>query len=60
MLQGYRTIIVAIAVTVFGALAAVDWVTLLHNPRTAGYVVAGIGVVMAALRLVTTTPVGGA
>jgi hypothetical protein len=58
MLQGYKTLIVAVAVAVFGVLSTADWVTLLHNPTTAGYVVTGIGIAMAALRFVTTTPVG--
>ena len=60
-MNGYRTIIVAIGITVIGALQGLDWVHLLpDNPQAVGAVTTGIGIAMAILRLMTSTPVGGA
>jgi hypothetical protein len=58
MLSGYKTVIVAALVAIFGGLQGLDWITLVPNAQTAGWVTAAIGVVMFILRTVTTTPIG--
>ena len=40
MLQGYRTYIVSAIVAVLGVLAAVDWNSVLQNPKNTGGMVA--------------------
>lgn len=56
-MTGWKTAIVSILLAVFGALQGLDWVNLFPNNQTAtGWIVSGIGVVMFALRAVTTTP----
>jgi len=57
-MTGYRTIIVAVLVAIFGALQGLDWVHLVPDARVAGWIVSGIGLVMFVLRWFTTTPVG--
>lgn len=58
MLTGYKTVIVAALIAVFGALQGLNWVDLVSNPQIAGWVVTAIGVVMFVLRSLTTTPIG--
>jgi hypothetical protein len=59
MLQGYRTYIVSAIVAVLGVLAAVDWNSVLQNPKnTGGMVAIALSVIMAILRSITTTPPG--
>lgn len=55
MLTGWKTFIVALAISVFGALEAFDFTQFL-NADTAGYVTTGIGIVMFILRALTSTP----
>jgi hypothetical protein len=58
MLKGYRTLIVAAAISIVGALQGLDWVSLLPgNSQAAGWVVTGLGIAMMVLRTITTTPV---
>ena len=57
MLTGWKTIIASGLATLFGALAVVDWNPLIQN-EGAGWTAVALGVVMAVLRAVTTTPVG--
>jgi hypothetical protein len=58
MLKGYRTLIVAAAIAIVGALQGLDWVSLLPgNSQAAGWVVTGLGIAMMVLRTITTTPV---
>lgn len=57
MLKGWKTLAVSLAVTVVGALQTLDWATLVTT-ETAGYVLTGLGIAMAVLRLVTDTPAG--
>ena len=57
VLQGYRTYLVAVLMAVFGALAVVDWNTVLTDPG-AGWVAVISAVIMAAMRAITTTPPG--
>ncbi|OJW25867.1 MAG: hypothetical protein BGO51_15585 [Rhodospirillales bacterium 69-11] len=59
-MTGYRTIVAAAVLTVLGALQGLDWAQLIpNNPEVVGWVLTGIGAVMAVLRVVTKTPVGG-
>lgn len=59
MLVGYRTYIASALVAALGVLAAVDWNTVLQNPKSTGGLVAiGTSVLMAVLRSLTTTPPG--
>ena len=59
-MTGYRTLIVAVVVAIGGALNGLDWVQLMPNdPKVAGWIMSGLGVVMGLMRLVTTTPIGG-
>lgn len=56
-MQGYRTYIAAGLVATFGALAMVDWVAFLNDPK-AGAVAIGSAILMAVMRSVTSTPPG--
>lgn len=57
MLVGYKTVVLAAVLSVLGTLQGLDWVVLVSNAQTAGWVVSFIGVTIAALRAVTTTPI---
>jgi hypothetical protein len=57
MFSGWKTLIFSAAVALVGVLEATDWINLL-DAQTAGYVVTAIGIVSAALRFLTSTPVG--
>jgi hypothetical protein len=54
-LKGYRTLIAAGLTTLFGVLAAVDWVSFFSDPK-AGMAIMGSGLLMGVMRLLTTTP----
>lgn len=56
-MKGLKTMIIAIALAVFGALEAFDFTAYL-DATNAGYAVTGVGFVMGLLRLITTTPIG--
>lgn len=58
-LQGYRTYVVAALVGIFGALAALDWTTILADPK-AGAALVVSSILMAVMRSFTTTPPGKA
>ena len=55
MKTGYKTAIVALLITLFGALETFDFTAFL-TPETAGIVVTVIGIIMFILRAVTKTP----
>lgn len=56
-MKGFRTIILAVAVTAVGAVQATDFVQLIpDDPQTVGWIMTGLGVAMALLRQLTTTP----
>jgi hypothetical protein len=59
MMQGWRTLLVAMAVAVVGAAQAngAAWTEVL-GPSNAGYVTMVLGFVMGFLRSITTTPAG--
>lgn len=54
---GYRTYIVAVLMAVFGALAVVDWNSVLSDPAS-GWTLVISAVIMAVMRAITTTPPG--
>lgn len=56
-LVGYRTYLVAVLASVFGALAIIDWNTVLTDPQ-AGWATVIMAVLMAAMRAITSTPPG--
>ena len=57
MLKGYRTFIASTLMAIFGVLAIADWNAFLDNPQ-AGIVAIGSAILMAILRVFTTTPPG--
>jgi hypothetical protein len=57
MLKGWKTFIVAALVALAGVAQQADWISLI-GPTNAGYVLTGVGVLMAILRLLTNTPAG--
>ena len=56
MFTGWKTVILNVLVTLFGALVALDWTAL--SPTWGGLIIAGIGAVNIWLRTMTNTPVG--
>lgn len=56
-LTGYRTYIVSAIVAAFGALAILDWNSILNDPK-AGTVAVVAAIIMAVMRTFTTTPPG--
>lgn len=58
-MQGYRTLMLALAMAVAGVLQTFDWVTVVPQNKTwSGMAMLAVGAAIAALRYVTTTPVG--
>jgi len=56
-MKGYRTFIVSGLMAIFGVLAIADWNAIIDNPQ-AGVVALGSAIIMAILRVFTTTPPG--
>ena len=56
-IKGLKTLAVSAALALVGVLQTADWVDLI-GPDNVGPVVIAIAAIMAALRAVTTTPVG--
>ncbi len=57
--KGWKTLGFAALVALAGVLQAFDWTTIIPMNQTwSGVVLIAIGAVIAALRYVTTTPVG--
>ncbi len=54
-MTGFKTFIIALLIAIFGALEVFDFTTFL-TVDNAGYVTAGIGIVMFILRALTKTP----
>lgn len=54
-MEGYRTYIAAGLQVAFGLLAQTDWVSFMNNPK-AGAAAIGGGLLMAAMRKITSTP----
>ena len=56
MFTGWKTVIINLAIVIFGALVAFDWASI--SPAYAGMIVAAIGAINVWLRTQTNTPVG--
>jgi hypothetical protein len=56
-MKGFKTLIVAVGVAAIGLLEQFDVTTIVPD-KYDGLALAGVGVIMAALRLITNTPVG--
>lgn len=56
-MKGYRTFVVSGLMAIFGVLAIADWNAIIDNPQ-AGIVALGSAIIMAILRVFTTTPPG--
>lgn len=54
---GWRTILASVLTISFGILASTNWISFLDNPQ-AGAVAIATGIIMAIMRMITTTPVG--
>lgn len=57
-MKGYRTLALGLATAVFGFAQGFDWTTISSDPQTLGYITGTIGLVVVALRFMTTGPVG--
>lgn len=58
MLKGWKTVAFSAATALFGVAQTTDWGSVIQNPKLAGAVITGIGIVNFALRAVTNTPIG--
>lgn len=57
-MTGYKTLLVAVAIAIVGALQGLDWVHLLPTGApSVGWLTTGLGVLMFGLRTITTTPI---
>lgn len=56
--KGYRTLIFGAVVTVLGFLQGFDFTTIVSDPKTAGFIVSGIGILTMILRKFTNTELG--
>lgn len=59
-MKGWRTLAFSAAVALLGVAQAADWTSILGSSPYAGWVTLGIGAAVAALRVITNTPVGQA
>lgn len=56
-LKGWRTLGLSLVLAIVGVLQTADWATIV-SPIAVGPVMLGISVIVAALRVLTDTPVG--
>ena len=56
-MKGWRTLVINLAIAVFGVLEATDWTAALGSDK-AGWIVAGIAIANMVLRSFTTTEIG--
>ena len=57
-MKGYRTLLWAFTVAFVGAAEATNWADLIPDGPMQGWIIFGIGVFTAFMRIITTTPVG--
>lgn len=57
-MKGWRTLGLAVLVALAGVVQSFDWTTVVPAGPAQGYVLIAIGAAIAALRYITTTPVG--
>jgi hypothetical protein len=58
-LKGWRTILFSLIVAFIGVAEATNWADIVPDGPSKGLWLFGIGVTIAWLRVITTTPVGG-
>ena len=57
-IKGWKTMCVAGVTAALGFIQSTDLGKIITDPRVMGYVLLSVGIIMAILRTVTTTPVG--
>ncbi len=58
-MTGYRTLLFSLLISVVGVLQAADWINIIPQNQTwSGIAMVAVGAIIAALRSVTTTPIG--
>ena len=58
-MQGWRTLLLAVGVTLAGVAQTFDWETVIPQDKTwSGVAMIAVGGAIAALRAMTTTPIG--
>lgn len=57
-MKGWRTIIFSLVVAFLGVAEVTDWAELVPDGPAKGWVLLGIAVAIAWLRVITTTPLG--
>ncbi len=58
-MRGWRTLFVAAGIALAGVAQTFDWATIIPQDRTwSGIAMIGVGAVIAALRSITSTPIG--
>ena len=56
-LKGWKTLLLSLGIAAAGVLQSADWTTIVPSGAV-GPVMVGIGIVVAAFRAITDTPVG--
>jgi len=56
-MSGWRTLLAAVVTAIFGVLEAFDFTQIIEG-ENAGFIIAGLGVLFAFLRSITTTALG--
>ena len=57
-MKGWRTIVFSLVVAFLGVAEVTDWTELVPDGPAKGWVLLGIAVAIAWLRVITTTPLG--
>ena len=57
-MKGWRTIVFSLVVAFLGVAEVTDWAELVPDGPAKGWVLLGIAVAIAWLRIITTTPLG--
>ena len=57
-MKGWRTIVFSLVVAFLGVAEVTDWAELVPDGPAKGWVLLGIAVAIAWLRVITTTPLG--
>ena len=58
MLKGWRTLLFSLLLATLGVVEATDWASLIPDGPNKGWILLGIAIIVAWLRVITTTPVG--
>ena len=57
-LKGWRTLLFSLLVATVGVLEVTDWASIVPDGPAKGWILLGISIAIAWLRVITTTPVG--